>query len=335
MKKIKKKRNIVPAEKPLSLYMVIFCYLVALVLVIAIVYGFSGIIADIISNATNKTISRIDIVTWIAVFYFLFRLTRVVGDHWRSNPNNEIGTAVTNLPNPFYDPSFTKGPLLIQKEFRALLQKYRINESILKKSNQALQLMEQEINRFHSQLSVLLRHNENANRLLKSYNYMLHQGDQEITNKMLRHTLAECITVLEKDQSDKSISLFKVNTNDQLEIIESVRINAESIAKRVFSKGEGFAGYIWGIGKAEIENTVDPQDSRFNDQGLPATPIGSILGIPLSVDDEILGVLCLQSERQEGFNEAADLRTVEFYARLCTLILLYDKINNNNTQGGE
>ncbi|MEW9053384.1 MAG: GAF domain-containing protein [Neobacillus sp.] len=151
---------------------------------------------------------------------------------------------------------------------------------------------------------------------------------------MLRHTLAECITVLEKDQSDKSISLFKVNENKKLEITESVRINAESIAKRIFSKWEGFAGYIWGKGQPEIENKVKPDDPRFNDQGLSATPIGSILGIPLSVDDKIIGVLCLQSEAENGFVEAADLRTVEFYARLCTLILLYDKINNNGLQGG-
>ncbi|MFS0646724.1 GAF domain-containing protein [Siminovitchia sp. 179-K 8D1 HS] len=70
-----------------------------------------------------------------------------------------------------------------------------------------------------------------------------------------------------------------------------------------------------GEGKPEIVNVIDTSDQRFNDQGLPATPIGSILGFPLKVDDQILGVLCLQFEAINGFSEA-DLRTVEFYARM-------------------
>jgi transcriptional regulator with GAF, ATPase, and Fis domain len=186
--------------------------------------------------------------------------------------------------------------------------------------------MTKDLTQFEVKLRVLLRHNDNANRLLKSYNYLYYKRDKGFSKQMLKHVLAECITVLEKDQSDKSISLFKVS-NGKLKIIESVRINAESIAKREFSKGEGFAGYIWGIGKEEIVNVIDQSDSRFSDQGLPTTPIGSILGKPLEVDDQILGVLCLQSENEYGFNKEADLRTVDFYARLCTMILLYDNIN--------
>ncbi len=53
-------------------------------------------------------------------------------------------------------------------------------------------------------------------------------------------------------------------------------------------------------------------------------------------EGEIYGILCMQSESENGFNEA-DLRTVEYYARMCTLILLYDKINNKvqDLEGGD
>ncbi|OLS35434.1 hypothetical protein [Bacillus sp. MRMR6] len=102
---------------------------------------------------------------------------------------------------------------------------------------------------------------------------------------MLNHILEECITVLERDQSDKSISLFEVN-QDRLVIKASVRINAESIAKRSFGKDESFAGYIWGIREAEIVNCIGQEDKRFTDGGIPATPIGSILGFPLMVDNK-------------------------------------------------
>ncbi|MEW9053385.1 MAG: hypothetical protein AB2392_19650 [Neobacillus sp.] len=105
-------------EKPLPLLMVLACYAVALILVISIVYGFTGIIADIITNTISKKVSRMDILSSISVFYVIYKLMRVIGDNFRSNPNYEIGTAVINLPNPFYDPGFKKGPLLLQREYR-------------------------------------------------------------------------------------------------------------------------------------------------------------------------------------------------------------------------
>ncbi|WP_158587587.1 GAF domain-containing protein [Neobacillus notoginsengisoli] len=321
-------------EKPLSKPMVLACYLVALLLVVSIVYGFTGIIADILTKALNKPVSRMDITNSIAVVFLMYRLMRIVGDHWRSNPKNEIGTAVTNLPNPFYDPSFRKGPLLIQKEYSALVTKYKLTQLAMKKINETLIAGMDAASRQKAQIKVMLRHNENANRLLRSYNFLHFIKDADTTQKMLKNILEECITVLEKDQSDKSISLFRVNENEQLEIIESVRINAESIAKRVFSKGEGFAGSVWGKGKPDFENNVVSSDPRFHDLGLQATPIGSILGFPLNVDDQILGVLCIQSEEKDGFVIPSDLRTVEFYARLCTLILLCDKIKNKSKRGG-
>ncbi len=261
------------SEKPLPKLMVFFCYITALMLVIAIVYGFTGIVSDIINKATNFQVDRFKILTYVGVFYLMWSLMINLGDYWRASEKNEIGTAVTNLPNPFYDPGFSKGPLVLRIKYRELLTQFKYNKSLLKRSQQNVKSLGEAIGKFESKLRVLLRHNDNANRLIKSMNYLFASGETQFIEKMLNHILAECITVLEKDQSDKSISLFQVRA-DTLVIKESVRINAESVAKRVFKKGEGYAGYIWGIGKAEIVNHINEGDIRFSDGGLPATPIG-------------------------------------------------------------
>lgn len=320
--------------KPLSGFGKLMCYLSAFFLVTVILYGFTTVAADLATWGMNREnpVTRWEVISVVGTAYLLFTLARNLGDHWRSSDKNEIGTAVTNFPNPFYDPGFKKGPLMLQILYKNLVTQHRVTKKLLKQSRIMLKEHGERIEYLNAKLRVLLRHNDNSNRLLKSFNFLFAQKENDFTRKVLQHILAECITILEKDQSDKSISLFKVN-GEELKIIESVRINAESIAKRTFEKGVGFAGDIWGKGKAEIVNKIDKEDARFNDQGLPATPIGSILGFPLSVDEDIIGVLCLQSEAENGFSNA-DLRTVEFYARLCTLILLYDKINNNGTQGG-
>lgn len=320
------------SKKALSKKMVVACYVLSLFLFMFIMNGFAIFIADIINNIRDtepdKDIGRIHVISTLAIIYFYGNFMFRLGDHYRSSEKNEIGTAVTNFPNPFYDPSFTKAPLALKKQYNELSKQYTIQNKFLEKSlDKNMKLAEALVN-FESKLRVLVRHNDNSNRLMKSFNFLYGRKEHDFQEKMLRQILSECITVLEKDQSDKSISLFHLNDDNELVIRESVRINAESVAKRSFKKGDGFAGYIWELGHSEIVNEIKANDDRFLDGGLTATPIGSIVGFPLKTDGNILGVLCLQSEVANGFNEA-DLRTIEFYARLCTFILLYDKIDNN------
>lgn len=314
------------APKKLSFMKKLFCYGLAFVLVSLIAYGITGFLKDVINYYGENDVTRMQIGSTISAVFFLAYLSYILGNHWRASEKNEIGTAVTNFPNPFYDPGFQKGPLLLRTRYNELHDRYEHNTKLLLQSEKQYEQAENIISVFESKIRVMLRHNDNANRLLKSFNFLIHQNTKNIDSKMLKNILEECITVLEKDQSDKSVSLFGVH-NDRLHIIESVRINAESIAKRFFTKGEGFAGDIWSKGESEIVNQIKKDDYRFDDQGIPATPIGSIMGIPLKVNDEILGVLCMQSESADGFSNA-DFRTVDFYARMCTLIILYDKINN-------
>lgn len=322
-------------EKTTSLGKIIFCYLLAFILLAATIYGmtvplarFLTWVADIsgIERLKDSDITEIHVISFVAIVFLTYKLVRLIGDYWRST-GDPIGTSGLNFPNPFYDPEFTKGPLLLQRRYKEVSTKLLLTQKLLQRSQEHTRKLKETLKSMEDKLRVSIRHNDNSNRLLRSFNFLFKNKSDDLTNQMLRYILDECITVLEKDQSDKSISLFKVH-DDELKIIESVRINAESIAKRTFKKGVGFAGYTWKEGKPSIVNVIDNSDKRFNDQGLPATPIGSILGFPLKVDDQILGVLCLQSEAMNGFSEA-DLRTVEFYARMCTLILQYDTIKGN------
>ena len=310
----------------LAWYMVILCYIVAFFLVGVMVYGFTGFIADVYNKVIEpkQNANRFNVLAVAGAFYLMGKLTINLGGFWRSNSKNEIGTAVTNFPNPFYDPSYSKGPLRLQVKYQEISSRYKVNRILLKRSEELINELKKTLGIFDSKIRVLLRHHDNTNRLIKSLNFLSKENNENFQSQMLGHILAECMTILEKDQSDKTITLFQV-IGERLVIKDSVRINAESVAKRSFEKGTGFAGSIWSKGEAEIVNKIDRDDSRFKDGGLAATPIGSILGFPLKVEDDILGVLCLQSEAEDGFNEA-DLRAVEFYARMCTFILLYDKI---------
>lgn len=319
-------------EKKINPLWIWTCYLLALILVVFILYSSSGIIADILSSWFNHDIGRLDVANALSLLFLISFFTFVLGNHWRLSEKNEIGTAFTNFPNPFYDPEYKKRSLATKGEVRELNEKLVNSQRLLQGSLKYSEETEELIQQYEGKLRVLIRHNENANRVLKSFNFLLDRSDIDIHPKMLKHILSECTTILEKDLSDKSISLFQVE-GDELSIIGSVRINAESIAKRSFKKGIGFAGHIWNTGEPEIINRIEKEDARFHDQGIPATPIGSILGFPLIVDNHILGVLCLQSEREDGFSDA-DLRTVEYYARMCTLMLLHDKIRSNRTEGG-
>ncbi|MFJ8519388.1 GAF domain-containing protein [Lysinibacillus xylanilyticus] len=272
----------------------------------------------------EKDFDKWDLYSVLGVVYLSFCIVRFIGNIWRTNEKIEIGTAVTSFPNPFYDPTFKKKASDLDRSYRTLTVDYNKKLELLKEAGEHKKGLIDSLNQIEVRLRILMRHNKNGNRIIRSLNYSYFRDEKLPVDEGLKLIIEECITVLEKDQSDKSISLFKVEGN-QLKIASSVRINFESVDKRVFNKGEGFAGYIWERNAPEIVNNIKENDSRFEDGGLPATKIGSILGYPLAIEDQVVGVLCLQSESEEGFKKS-DLITVEFYVRLCTFLMIHDKI---------
>ncbi len=326
-------------EEPLSKKKLFLCYGVALILFMILFNTFLPTLSEWISIALFKLnlIKNVDnfdkweLFSAIGFVYLGYRIVRFIGNTWRTNEKIEIGTAVTSFPNPFYDPAFKKKASDLDRSYRELIVDYNKNLALLKEAGEHQTGLIDSLDQLEVRLRILMRHNKNATRVVRSLNYSYYKDSELPLDTGLKLILEECITILEKDQSDKSISLFKVE-GGQLKIASSVRINFESVDKRVFNKGVGFAGYIWEKNKAEIVNNIEGNDSRFEDGGLPATKIGSILGYPLAIDNQVVGVLCLQSESEEGFIES-DLLTVEFYVRCCTLLMIHDKIKSTKAAG--
>lgn len=317
---------------PLPLSKKIVSYLVALLLLIVILYtaltAFSEPITFVLQKlnliSNDQKINKITIYSTVSIIFLTYRIVSYMSRMWRRNEKIEIGTAVTSFPNPFFDPTFEKNQDDLQNKYSKLTIDYARSMELLNEANEIQDDLKNNLIALENRLRIMIRHISNSNRVTRSLNYALHHKTKYSTEECLKIVLEECITILEKDQSDKSITLFGIE-DEELKIVSSVRINLESVDKRKFRKGEGFAGYIWGINKPEIINNINFSDSRFSEGGLPVTKIGSIMGFPLNVDGEILGVFCLQSEVENGFVEE-DLLTIEFYARICTLILLYDKL---------
>jgi len=302
------------------------CYSVALVFTSLILYIFTGFIATSINTIfdVDTEVNFIQVIFWISTVYTVLRLSVKLGDYWRQS-GSEIGTGVTNIPNLFRDPSFKKGPVKLKFEYSKLYAQYKKVIKSTSELEEKYEAVQEQHQKFLKRLIVMLRHHDNASRLIQSFVYAL-QSERYSLDRVLKDTLSECITVLERDQSDKSISLFEVQ-GEHLTIIDGVRINAESVVNRKFLIGEGFAGWVWNEGHPSYENRIDYEnDIRFKHNSKVGRPrYKSILGIPLINNQDIIGVLCIQSEQHNGFCDE-DMRALEFYGHLCTLIMSYAKI---------
>ncbi|TAA73137.1 GAF domain-containing protein [Planococcus salinarum] len=324
---------------PLSKGRKFLAYLTALVILIIFLNTLLPVIAEYLTIGSkklnlienNEEIEKWDIYSIIGMLYLTFRIIKLLTIIWRKNKRIEIGTGVTSFPNPFFDPTYEKDQGDLQRKYNELVVDFNHKFKLLKESDEVQRELQESVSELYNRIRIMMRHANNSNRVIRSINYALYKKNKHTKEECLKIVLEECITILEKDQSDKSITLFKVR-GDELIVASSVRINFESVDKRRFKKGEGFAGDIWAKNEPEIVNDINPSDNRFAGGGIPVTKIGSIMGFPLNVDEETLGVFCLQSEAEDGFiNE--DLLTVEFYARICTLILLYDKMNLDKSEG--
>src|SRR5699024_4863775 len=103
-----------------------------------------------------------------------------------------------------------------------------------------------------------------------------------------------------------------------LEMYVYNRIEFSSSRKRRFKYEEGFAGHVWSYGETVLINNIK-DSSFFKGEFAPRHEYGSILGIPIKVDEEVVGVLNIQSEN-------VDERSMKFYADMCALAHYYDII---------
>lgn len=184
---------------------------------------------------------------------------------------------------------------------------------------------EEELNDFHYTSETYIRHHKNSSRLVRSLTSLIDENNPTWSTEFYNNVLDECVTVLQKDRADKSSSIYFVKDN-KLKMFAYNRINFSSSRNRTFKKGEGFAGSVWAENKTLLEDDVY-NSQYFNTEFLPKHSYGSIIGTPIRINNEVIGVLCIQSEGYFGF-EDSDYITLSYYADICALAYYYDKIKS-------
>ncbi|GIO24103.1 GAF domain-containing protein [Oceanobacillus sp. J11TS1] len=260
----------------------------------------------------------------ITIIFSTMALAREI----RSN-SDVVSLGTANIPNFMYHKDFEKhdsNDLKLIKENATLQSELQQQEEYNEKLLDELELKDNELVEVGYISDIFIRHHKNASRLVRSLLQLLHEGKPYWKWEFCNNVLDECVTILLEDRSDKSSTIYFINEQNELEMFAYNRIEFSSSRNRKFKKGEGFAGHIWKTGKTVLISNVS-ESIYFQGTHAPRHEYGSILGVPIKIGKDIVGVLCIQSEDINEFKED-DKRTVIFYADICALAHFYDKIAN-------
>jgi putative methionine-R-sulfoxide reductase with GAF domain len=305
------------AKRKTLLWKVWFCYTAAFLFTGLILATLIGAASSLMPDSLKDKVTSWTMLEYSGLIFLILFFTRFIGNIWRGQ-KEDLKLGFTDLPNPFFDEHFIQAPHYLKGQIRKLQDELEASCSERDRATKVVQALnrhamqkEDVIEGLTKKLTILIRHDENARRLLNSAAYLAYMGESNFRNEMLNNILSECLTCLEKDHSDKSVALFKVN-DDELRIEHYIRLAARSARDVRFKKGEGFAGMIWDKGEVQYIPDISNAGSFFGSLK-PSEDYNSIVGIPIRVNSDVLGVLCVQSEIIDGFS-AQDLRTLRFYA---------------------
>lgn len=304
------------------------CYVSAGFFTVLILATLMGAVSALLPESWSDTVTVWRLFEYAGLAFLIIFFTRFIGDLWRGR-SEDLKLGFTDFPNPFYDENFVKAPHHLQKqiaEFQDALRSARSESdraaSIVRALNERALKQEQIIRAMTKKLTVLVRHHENGRRLLGSAAYLIYTGEQW-RQEMMNNILSEAMSCLEKDHSDKSVALFKAY-GDELRIEHYIRLAARSARTVRLKRGEGFAGKVMEAGDVICVPDVSKTPELFG-AIKPSDDYRSIVGLPIRVNGDVLGVLCVQSEVVNGFTDQ-DIRTLRFYAHACSLIFVYDII---------
>lgn len=304
-----------------------FRYLTSAVLV--------GIISYLIISGLFNFINSIDILNGISfhnIINYSFLITGFIlltyhMQNFLKIYKTNFSLNIFNVPNPFYDSKYDNSNFL---NFQSLKED---NDELLLQKNNLLDLInnymeevskkDEELSDFQYVSEIYIRHHKNSSRLVRSLTSLINENNNDWSTEFYNNVLDECVTVLQLDRADKSSAIYFIE-NNKLIMVGYNRINFSSSRTRSFSKGEGFAGNVWDSDKTLLENSVEDSE-YFTGPFTPKHSYGSIIGTPIRINTEIIGVLCIQSEGYNGFDEA-DSDTIQYYADICALAYYYDKI---------
>ncbi|UFT98800.1 GAF domain-containing protein [Radiobacillus kanasensis] len=302
-------------------------YFFSFLVTVILLFSLGSIFKTIIKSVISWDISLLEAVLYLGACYGVAASTVVYARYLRSN-SYQIPFAGINLPNWFYDEDFRDGGIVTNKklikDYKELKERNEELELLIEGIMEELDRKTEDLN-FESYISdIYIRHHKNSSRLVRSLLQLINEGKSNWKWEFYNNVLDECNTVLLKDHADKSSSIYFINQDNELEMYVYNRIEFSSSRKRRFKKNEGFAGHVWSYGKTLLINDIT--ESEFFTEGFaPKHGYESILGVPIKIGEEIVGVLNIQSENKDGFNHE-DERSVKFYADMCALAYYYDKI---------
>jgi hypothetical protein len=238
-----------------------------------------------------------------------------------------------DIPNIKFFPKI-KNPFYSEGNYLKIRSKYRELQTKNRNNAKELSRVKAELQKSQSDNSVLNQKNrelyQNSVGLLGSLEKVnashLHLGNttQELYNLMyyilllkkisepieyirefrlvIQEFSSTLIRVVAGNISDKHSSIMIVWFQDEkLRIIGSSGLKPGSHQKK-FSKGQGFAGWIWETEQVDICNDVD-NDPRFKHAGCEInSPFKSIIGVPIfDYNQKIIGVVFVHSNQRNIF----------------------------------
>lgn len=118
-------------EEGLRTSLKVVCYLSAFFFTSIIIYVFSEFISSMLTKMVNKwfveeevSITQFDVITTVGAIYLIFSLSKILGNHLGAS-GTEIGTSITNFPNPFHDSSYRDGSFTLKLENKRIFNKYK------------------------------------------------------------------------------------------------------------------------------------------------------------------------------------------------------------------
>ncbi|SOC40640.1 GAF domain-containing protein [Salinicoccus kekensis] len=303
-----------------------FSYVISLIFVVTALILFSAGTARLLEQ-TGIGISYITIITAVCAVTGFYTLVVASARGFRSSAE-KISLFGLRFNNPVYDPEFEDVPQEEIKNIRSdnkalqneLAQLKEFTETLLHE----LELKDEELEDIQYVSETYIRHHKNSSRLIRTLMGLMADGGPGWVTEFYDNVLDESITVLHRDRADKSSTLFMAD-DGKLKMAAYHRVNLISVDTREFSPGEGFAGRIWETGEVELVNNIN-ESSYFEGDFSPIHNYGSVIGLPVKINQATVGVLCIQSEGIDGFIEE-DVDTLKFYADICGLAYYYDNMN--------
>ncbi|WP_206738111.1 GAF domain-containing protein [Fictibacillus sp. S7] len=259
----------------------------------------------------------------------------VLTARWLRTRSPEMQQFGFNMPNPFYSKYAVLrekiGDTELLKENQKIKKQLQENGERLDESGRLLiataKKLSEGVNReikLRKLIEIFERNTKNTSRLVRSLHTLLSEHKEGWKKEFMDNVLNECVTCLYSNKSDKSASLFLINEYNKLKIFAYYRIDTKSAREKSFAKGEGFAGEVWELGDTKTLADVY-KDGGWSHKKEHLDHYTSIIGTPIWVKGNIIGVLCIQSEDKAEFKQDDEVM-IRSYADICGLAELCDMI---------